>query len=96
MITFGGEKKRKNREIDERSEQILDALTVRVEFERLLTVRDVAFILNMSERHIRRMCESGEIPCLQVAGRYRFEPRDLRRWLDERKGLIWREWLGLE
>jgi hypothetical protein len=47
--------------------------------ESMLSVRQVAEILNHSERHIRDLADDGIIPGSKATGRWRFHPRDIER-----------------
>lgn len=53
-----------------------------------MTVRDVALYLNVDEKTIYRLAQRGELPGFKVAGAWRFQPGDIRRWIDERKRVI--------
>lgn len=52
-----------------------------------MTVRDVAAYLNVDEKTIYRLAARGELPGFKVAGAWRFQLVDIKRWIDERKGL---------
>jgi excisionase family DNA binding protein len=54
--------------------------------EALLTLRDVAHLLNVSERTVFRLIEQGEITGIQIGGegkgrRWRFEPAMIDAYL---------------
>jgi excisionase family DNA binding protein len=49
--------------------------------ERLLTVRDVARRLAVSEKTIRRMVDHGLLPALRVGHAVRFDPDEIQSWL---------------
>jgi len=49
--------------------------------ELLMTVRDVAKYLGLSERTIYSMIKYGEIPYIKVGGRYRFSREKVEEWL---------------
>jgi excisionase family DNA binding protein len=53
----------------------------RGELDQLLTVGQVAELLQLSTRTIRRLAASGRIPCLRIASRTRFVRGDVLRWL---------------
>jgi predicted site-specific integrase-resolvase len=57
---------------------------VRTEFEQMLTLRQVCLALNISEWTARRLLEKGTFPIrgVQVAGRWRFSPSVLRRFIE--------------
>ena len=51
----------------------------------LLTVRDVAKLLQFHEKTIYAWAERGELPCMRVGNRLRFDPSAVSRWLQARK-----------
>lgn len=51
--------------------------------ELLMTVRDVAKYLGLSERTIYSMIKYGEIPYIKVGGRYRFSRGKVEEWLQQ-------------
>ena len=48
----------------------------------LLRPDDVAKILNISDRQVRRLAAKGEIPHVIVGTMYRFDPGAIERWLE--------------
>jgi len=55
----------------------------------LLTVDDVANILNVSDRTVRRLCDREEIPHIYIGSQVRFEKSDLENYLKtNKKGVI--------
>ena len=50
-----------------------------------LTVRQVAAYLSVNEKTVYRLAQRGELPGFKVAGAWRFQPRDLERWIELRK-----------
>jgi len=61
------------------------ALMSDVKPERLLTVRDVAERLNLSDKTVRRLRRRGELPPgIEVAGVIRWRPEEIEQWLGER------------
>lgn len=51
---------------------------------RLLSVRDVAERLNLSERTVRRLRQRGDLPRgIEVAGVVRWRPEEIDRWVAE-------------
>ena len=50
-----------------------------------ITVKDVAFYLNVDEKTIYRLAQKGELPGFKVAGSWRFELADIKKWIDGRK-----------
>jgi excisionase family DNA binding protein len=53
----------------------------------LLTPREAAEVLRISERKLWGMTASGEIPSLRIGRSVRYDINDLRDWIDERKGV---------
>ncbi|MBX7482085.1 helix-turn-helix domain-containing protein [Qipengyuania qiaonensis] len=51
--------------------------------EEILTVRDVAEFLKVTERTIYRLATEGKIPSFKVGGSWRFQRSDLIRWMNE-------------
>lgn len=47
----------------------------------LLTLREVATFLRVSERTVRRLIATGELPCLRVGAGLRFSHRALMAWV---------------
>ena len=68
--------------------------------EKLLTIRDVAIILGVSEKEVIVLAESGQLPAYKIGGVYlrfkRGQVEEFRRQLlgsssDENKKISWRE-----
>ena len=53
--------------------------------ESAMTVRDVAKFLNVGNITVYRLVQAGELPGFKVAGSWRFQEVDIRRWIEERK-----------
>jgi len=51
----------------------------------LLTVSDLAGMLQVHEKTIRRMVARRSIPCVRFGSRVRFDLSDLLRWIEARK-----------
>jgi excisionase family DNA binding protein len=49
----------------------------------LLTVRATAQALGVSEKTVRRLVHSGQLPALRVGGQLRLDQDELRKWLYE-------------
>ena len=47
----------------------------------MLTIREVAKYLSLSERTIYRLIEDGILPALKIGGQWRFEERTLEDWV---------------
>lgn len=56
-------------------------MTTTVPERPLLSIRDVAARLSVSEKTVRRLIASGELPALKVGGRLRVDDGELRAWL---------------
>lgn len=52
--------------------------------DRMLTVKEVAAILNISERKVYRMIDNGELPAYWVNGMWRVKKCELDEWLAKR------------
>ena len=48
--------------------------------EKALTVKQVAEYLQVNERTIYKLAQSGKIPCFKVAGTWRFWKREIDKW----------------
>jgi excisionase family DNA binding protein len=55
------------------------------EIAQAITVKDVAVYLNVDEKTIYRLAQKGELPGFKVAGSWRFELVDIKKWIDGRK-----------
>ena len=55
--------------------------------DQAMTVRDVAAYLNVDEKTIYRLAQRGDLPGFKVAGAWRFQSKDLQRWIEQRKRL---------
>jgi excisionase family DNA binding protein len=51
----------------------------------LLTVRQAAEALQISERKLWSMTASGEIPRVRIGRSVRYDPIDLRAWIEAQK-----------
>ncbi len=51
----------------------------------LWTKHQVAVRLDLSPETVTRMARRGELPCRMVAGRYRFDPDEIRAWLEQQR-----------
>lgn len=49
--------------------------------ETVLTLRDVADLLKLSEKSIYRRAQRGEIPAFKVGGTWRFRRMDIDSWI---------------
>jgi len=53
--------------------------------ERLLTLEEVAALLRVHEKTVRRWLRCRRIPCVRIGSRVRFDQRDILRWITARK-----------
>ena len=53
--------------------------------ERLLTVHEIAALLQLHAKTVERMARAGRLPSLRVTGRLRFRPSDIASWLAARE-----------
>jgi len=51
----------------------------------LLTLPDLAAVLRIHERTIRRMVATRRMPCVRIGRTIRFDAADVARWLAARK-----------
>lgn len=55
----------------------------------LITVEEVAKILSVSDRTVRRLCASGELPHIYIGSQLRLDKTDLENYLKtNKKGVI--------
>lgn len=52
---------------------------------RLMTLSEVATLLQLNERTIRRLVAGRRLPCLRLGRQLRFDPRALTAWLRARE-----------
>jgi excisionase family DNA binding protein len=52
----------------------------------LMTVRDVAKLLQMHEKTIYEWVEKGQLPCIRLGKRLRFAASDITRWVASHRG----------
>ena len=51
----------------------------------LLTVRQAAKVLSISERTLFTLTQDGQIPAVRFGRSVRYDPADLRRWIEAAK-----------
>ncbi|MGP1345489.1 MAG: helix-turn-helix domain-containing protein [Phycisphaerales bacterium] len=51
----------------------------------MLTEREAAAMLTMSTRKLWELRNRGEVPCIRFDRCVRYDPADLRRWIESRK-----------
>ena len=52
--------------------------------DQLVTLKEVAEYLNVSENHVRNMMKKKEIPFIAIGGIYRFDLQEIRESLTEK------------
>ena len=52
---------------------------------RLLSVREAAAVLGISERTIRSLVSRGELPCVRIGRRVLFDPQDLETFIHKQR-----------
>ncbi len=50
-------------------------------YPRMLTIKEVAQFLSLSEKTIYRLVKTGTLPALKVGGQWRFEQKILDAWV---------------
>jgi excisionase family DNA binding protein len=53
--------------------------------EPMMTVEQLAEVLQVSTKTIYRLLKRGEIPALRIGHHWRFDRKDVSRWLFERR-----------
>ena len=53
--------------------------------EPLLTVEQVAELLQLKPTTVRAYVERGSLPCVRLNARLRFKPSDVALWVEERR-----------
>ncbi len=53
------------------------------ELEKLLTIKDIAEMLQLSTVKIHRLINLGGLPSIKIDGSRRFKPSDVREWLEQ-------------
>ncbi len=51
--------------------------------EEILTIREVASYLKVTERTLYRLVQDGKLPAFKVGNSWRFRREDLERWISE-------------
>ena len=62
-----------------------DAASVPAQAERLLLLREVAELLRVNERTVRRWVVQEGLPCIHLGTRLRFSSRNVLRWVSARE-----------
>lgn len=53
--------------------------------ESLLTISEVALIIQIHQVTLRDWVRAGKFPAIRTGRRYRIDPGDLKAWLDQRR-----------
>jgi excisionase family DNA binding protein len=56
-----------------------------VDRSNLLDIPTLAIVLGTSVRHVRRLVLEKRIPYMKIGGLIRFDPSDVREWIDGQK-----------
>jgi nitrogen PTS system EIIA component len=59
-----------------------------------LSVKDVAELLNVSEKTIYRMIKNETIPCFRVGGQWRFDRREIISWMEDTRAFSYESAVG--
>jgi len=59
-----------------------------------LTVKDVAELLNVSDKTIYRMIQNETIPCFRVGGQWRFDRREIASWIQDTRTFSYETAIG--
>lgn len=51
----------------------------------ILTIREVAEFLRVTEKTIYRMASEKRIPAFKVGGSWRFDKTDIEKWIEDNK-----------
>jgi excisionase family DNA binding protein len=51
----------------------------------LWTCREAAAALSISERTLWSLTKSGDMPCVRIGRSVRYDPEDIRSWIDAQK-----------
>lgn len=54
--------------------------------DKLLTIKEVAEVLNVNPRTVNRMIDRGELPAVKVGNRWRIKPEDVKDFLKTKEG----------
>lgn len=53
--------------------------------EKLLTLQQIATILQISETTLYKLARNGKIPAIKVGNQWRFKMEDIDKWLESQK-----------
>ncbi len=52
----------------------------------IMTIKEVAVYLKLTEKTAYRLAAEGKIPGFKVGGSWRFKQSDIETWIEEKKG----------
>ena len=53
--------------------------------DQILTLKEVAAYLKLTEKTAYRLASEGKLPGFKVGGSWRFKAEDLEKWIEEQK-----------
>lgn len=53
--------------------------------DKILTLKEVAAYLKLTEKTAYRLASEGKLPGFKVGGSWRFKAEDLEKWIEEQK-----------
>ncbi len=56
----------------------------------ILTIKEVAEYLKLTERTLYRLVQEGQVPGFKVGNSWRFKRADIERWIEDQKKRIQR------
>ena len=56
--------------------------------DEILTLKEVADYLKLTERTLYRLTQEGDVPGFKVGNSWRFRLRDIDAWIEERKAEV--------
>lgn len=54
----------------------------------ILTIKEVADYLKLTERTLYRLVQEGKLPGFKVGSSWRFKRVDIERWIEDQKELV--------
>ncbi|RBP66376.1 AlpA family transcriptional regulator [Brevibacterium sanguinis] len=57
-----------------------------IQLDQLLTSKQVAEAWGVREQHINKLRRRGELTAIGIGGAYRYDPKDLQKYLERQKG----------
>lgn len=56
--------------------------------EKLLTIRDIARLLQLSVVKVYRMIHAGSLPSIKINGARRFKPSEVYTWIEQHREVL--------